>query len=123
MGNLTPVPAIPAAAAVLLRAVLARLGGVRRRRVATSGSLVLAGVLAVPAAGSAEYWAAKAARTADSTALQAPEPREPENLEGLEERARRDPKLERPDDRLDCRAPDPNGSGSAATIRTVSTLR
>ena len=55
VGNLTPVPAIPAAAAVLLGAVLAGLGAVRRRRVATSGSLVLAGVLAVPAAGSAEY--------------------------------------------------------------------
>ena len=47
MGNL---PAVPAAAAVLLGAVLAGLGAVRRRRVSTSGSLVLAGVLAVPAA-------------------------------------------------------------------------
>ena len=56
VSNLTPGPAVPAAAAVLLGAVLAGLGAVRRRRVATSSSLVLAGVLAVPAAGSAEYW-------------------------------------------------------------------
>ena len=68
VGNLTPVPAVPTAAAVLLGAVLAGLGAVRRRRVSRSGSLVLAGILALPAAASAQYSAAEAARTADSTA-------------------------------------------------------
>ncbi len=65
MSNLTPVPAVPAAGAVLLDAILAGLGAVRRCRVATSGSLVLAGVVAVPAATSAQYSAAEAARTAE----------------------------------------------------------
>ena len=68
VGNLIPGPAVPAATAVLLGAVLAGLGAVRRRRVATSGSLVLAGILAVPAAASAQYSAAEAAQKAESTA-------------------------------------------------------
>ena len=67
VGNLTPVPAVPTAAAVL-GAVLAGLGAVPRRPVSRSGSLVLAGILALPAAATAQYSAAEAARTADSTA-------------------------------------------------------
>ena len=39
VGNVTPVPTIPTAAAVLLGAILAGLGAIRRRRVARSGSV------------------------------------------------------------------------------------